>query len=132
VAGPAGFLGGAEEDGVFECLGGTLAAGAGGWGIAVPGRVATEVAFTRSLLMYAARGELVEAHEWVRFERGRIGVSSQVRSGLVPFLHEEVLALEFELGVGAARGGLGVVVGEQMLRGNWEGREPLGAQYKQH
>jgi len=36
------------------------------------------------------------------------------------------------LGVGAARGRLGVVVGEQMLRGNWEGGEPAGAQHKQH
>jgi len=65
VAGPARFLGGAEEDGVFECLRGTLAAGARGGRVAVPGRVGAEVAFTRSHLVYAARGELVQAHEWV-------------------------------------------------------------------
>jgi len=44
---------------VFECLGGTLATGAGGGGIAVPGRVGAEVALPRSHLVEAARGELV-------------------------------------------------------------------------
>ena len=63
MAGPTRFLGGAEEDGVFECLGGTLATGASGGGVAVSGRVGAEVAFTRSHLVYASCGELVQAHE---------------------------------------------------------------------
>ena len=66
MAGPARFLGVAEEDGVFECLGSTLAAGATGGGVAVPGRVGAVVAFTKSNLVYAARGKLVQAHQWVR------------------------------------------------------------------
>ena len=79
MAGPARFLGGAAEDGVFECLGGTLAAGASGGGVAVPGRVGAEVAFTGSHLVYAARRELVQAHERVRIERGAIRVSGRAR-----------------------------------------------------
>jgi len=113
VAGPTGSLGGAVEDGVFECLRGTLATRAcGGDVVAVPGGVGTEVAFTRSHLMYSARGELVQAHERVRFERGAVWVSSRVRRSLLPFCHEEAPALEFKLGVGAARGGLRVEVCE--------------------
>jgi len=39
--------------------GGILAAGAGGGGVALPGRVGAEVALSRSHLMEAAHGELV-------------------------------------------------------------------------
>jgi len=59
VASPGRFLGRAVEDGVLECLRGILASGAGGGGIAVPGGVGAEVAFPRSHLIEAARGELV-------------------------------------------------------------------------
>jgi len=100
-----------------------------------------EVALPRSHLVEAARSELVEAHEWVglqrglvrvRLQRGLVRVPGRVRSSPVPFFHEEVLALKLKLGVGAARGRLRVVIGEQMLGGNWEGSEPVRAQYKQH
>jgi len=63
----------------------------------------------------------------VRLEGGAEWVPSRVWCGLVPFVHEEVLAFKLELGVGAARGGLGVVIDEQMLGGNWEGIEPVRA-----
>jgi len=117
---------------VFKCLGGFLAFGAGGGDIVVPGGVGAEVALPRSHLVEAARGELVEAHKRVRFEGGAVWVSVRTRRGLVPFLHEEVVALELELGVGASRRGLGVVIDEQVLRGDWEGAEPVGAQEKEH
>jgi len=57
----------------------------------------------------------------VRLERGAVWVPGRVWCGLVRFLHEKVLAFELELGVGAARGGLRVVIDEEMLGGNWEG-----------
>jgi len=112
---------------VFECLGSTQATGASGGGVAVPGGVGAEVTFTRSHLVYAARGDLVKAHERVGPQRELVRVSSGIWGGHVPFFHEEVHALEFKQGVGAAPGGLGVVVGEQMLRGNGEGSEPVRA-----
>jgi len=59
VAGPGRLLSCTVEDGVFECLGGTLATGAGGRGVVVPGGVGAEVAFPRSHLVEAARGEVV-------------------------------------------------------------------------
>jgi len=59
VAGPGRLLGGTVEDGVFECLGGTLVTGAGGRGVVVPAGVGAEVAFPRSHLVEAARGALV-------------------------------------------------------------------------
>jgi len=59
LASPARFLSWAMDDGMLECLGGTLAAGAGGGGIVVPGGVGAEVALPRSHLMEAARRELV-------------------------------------------------------------------------
>ena len=65
MAGPARFLGVAEADGVLECLGATLAPGASGVGVAVPGSVGPKGALTRSHLVFAARGELVQAHEQV-------------------------------------------------------------------
>jgi len=126
------FLGGAVEDGVLECLGGILASGARSGGVAVPGRVGAEVAFPRSHLVKAARGELVQAHEQVGLERGAVWVSSWVRCSCLPFFHEEIPPQEFNLGVGAARGGLGVVIDQQMLGGNGEGTERVRAQEKQH
>jgi len=68
----------------------------------------------------------------VRLKGGVVWVSGQVRCGLFPFLHLEVFALEFQLRVGAARRGLGLVFNEQVLGGDWEGAEPVGAQEKQH
>jgi len=132
VASPARFLGWTVEDGVLECVGGTLAAGACVGGVAVPGGVGPEVATPRSHLVDASRGELVKAHEGVRLKGGGVWVSGVVRSGLLPFFHEEVSALELELGVGAAQGGLGIVLGEQVLGGNWKGTEAVRAQEEQH
>ena len=68
----------------------------------------------------------------MRLERRAVGVSSRVRRSLLPFLHEEVLALELELGVGAAPGGLGIVIDKQVLGGDWEGTEPVRAQEEPH
>jgi len=68
----------------------------------------------------------------VRFEGGAERVSDRVRRGLVPFFHEEVFALEFELRVGAARGGRGVVVDDQVLGGDRLRVEPVRAQQEQH
>jgi len=132
VVSPARFLGWTVDDGVLECLGGTLAAGACVGGVAVPGGVGAEVALPRSHLVDASRGELVKAHERVRLKGVVVGVSGVVRSGLLPFLHEEVSALELELGVGAARGGLRIVLGEEVLGGNWKETKPVRAQEEQH
>jgi len=90
------------------------------------------VALPRSHLVEAAGGELVEAHERVGLQRGAERVSGWVWSGLVPFFHEEVLALEFKLPVGAARGGLGVEVGNEVLGSDREGFKPVPAQKEQH
>ena len=92
MASPAWFLGRAVQDGVFKCLGGILAPGAGWGDVAVPGGVGTEVAFPRSRLVEATRRELVEAHERVGFKGGAVWVFGQVGCGRYPFLHEEVLA----------------------------------------
>jgi len=59
VVGPGRLLGRALEDGVQECLGGTLAPGAGGGGVTVPRRVSREVALPTSHLVEATHGELV-------------------------------------------------------------------------
>jgi len=121
VASPARFPGQAVKDGVFECFGGTLAPWAGGGDIAVPGWVGSEVALPRSHLVEAARRKLVEAHEGVRPKGGAERVSDRVWCGHVPFFHEEAFAFELELRVGAARGGRGVEVDEQVLGGDREG-----------
>jgi len=60
-------------------------------------------------------------------ERGAVGVSGWVRCRFLPFLDEEALALELQLGVGAARGGGWVLVTEEVLGGHREGFEPAGA-----
>ena len=59
MAGPSRLLGRAVEDRMLECLGGTLATGAGSGGVTVARRVGAEVALPRSHLVEAARGELV-------------------------------------------------------------------------
>jgi len=64
-------------------------------------------------------------------KRGAVGVSGWVRSGLFPFLNEEVLALELQLGVGMARG-RGREFAEKVLGGHREGLEPAGAKNKEH
>jgi len=95
---------------VLERLGVGQTAGAGGGDVAVPGGVGAEVALPRSPLVEAARSELVEAHEGVGLQRGLVRVPGRVWSGLVPFFHEEVLALKLKLRVGAAQGGLRIEV----------------------
>jgi len=117
---------------MFEGLGGDLAAGAGGGGIVVPRGVGAEVALTRPHLVETTGGKLVYAHERVGLERGAERVSGRIWRGLVPFFHEEVLALKPWLGVGAARGGLRVAIDKQVLRGYWEGVKAVGAEEKQH
>jgi len=67
VAGRVWPLGGVEEDAVLKCLGGFVAAGAGGLGIAVTGPVAAEVALPRSDLVQAARVEVVDAYQRMGF-----------------------------------------------------------------
>jgi len=64
----------------------------------------------------------------MRFDPGAVRVPGWVWSGLVTFFHEETPALELQLGVGAARGGLGVGLAEQMLGGDRKGAEAPGAQ----
>jgi len=117
---------------VLERLGGGQTTGARGGDFAVPGGVGAEVTLPRSHLVEAARGKLVEAHEWVGLQRGAERVPGRVRSGLVPFFHEEVLALKLKLRVGAARGGLRIEVTKEVLRGDWEGVKPVLAQKEQH
>jgi len=56
-------LGRTVEDGVLEGLWDRVAAGAGGRGRIVPGRVGAEVAFPRPHLMKATRVELGETHK---------------------------------------------------------------------
>ena len=86
-------------------LGGGQATGPRGGDFALPGGVGAEVTLPRSHLVEAAGGELVEAHERVGLQRGAERVTGRVWSGLVPLFHEEVLAFEFKLRVGAAWGG---------------------------
>jgi len=57
----------------------------------------------------------------VGFERGAVWVSGGIRCGLFPFFHEELPALDLQLGVAAARRGLGVKLSEQVLGGDWTG-----------
>jgi len=70
---------------MFKSLGGLVTAGAGGRGVVAPGGVCTEVALSRPHLVEAARGELVEAHEWMGLDRGAVGVPGRVRRRLFPF-----------------------------------------------
>jgi len=132
VAGPSRLLGRALEDGVLKRLGGLQATGARGGDFAIPGGVGAEVALPRSHLVEATQGEFVKAHERVGLQRGAEGVPGWVWSGPVPFFHEEVLSLDFKLPVGAARGGLGVEVGNEVLGGDREGIKPILAQKAQH
>ena len=59
------------EDGVLEGLRGFHAAGAGGRGGIIPGRVGAEVALPRPHLVKATRVELGEAHKQMGFSEGR-------------------------------------------------------------
>jgi len=113
---------------VLERLGGGQTTGARGGDFAVPGGVGAEVAFPRSHLVKAVRSKLVEAHERVGLQRGAERVPGRVWSGLVPFFHDEVLALKLDLWVGAARGGLVIEVAKEVLRRDWEGVKPVLAQ----
>jgi len=117
---------------VLERLRGCQTTGARCGDFAVPGGVGAEVALPRSHLVKAARSKLVEAHERVGLQRGAERVPGRVWSSLVPFFHEEVLALKLELWVGAARGGLGIEVAEEVLRGDREGVKPVLAQKEKH
>jgi len=132
VADPGWLLSRAFEDSVLERRGGGQTTGARGGDFAIPGGVGAVVALPRSHQVEATRGEFVKAHERVGLQRGAEGVPGWVWSGPVPFFHEEVLALEFKRPVGAARGGLRVEVGNEVLGGDWEGIEPIGAQKEQH
>jgi len=100
---------------VLEGVRGLLAAGAGGRGGIVPAWVGAEVALARPHLVYAPHVELAKAHKRMGLKCGAEDVPGGVRRGLLPFFHEEVPAQELELGVGAARGGRGVVFTEQVL-----------------
>jgi len=63
---------------MLEGLKGRVAAAAGGRDIAVPGGMCAEVARTRSHLVPAARGKLVEPHEQIGYKQGAVRVSGQV------------------------------------------------------
>ena len=117
---------------MLERLRGGQTVGARGGEVAIPGGVGAEVTLPRSHLVEAAHGKLVEAHERVGLQRGAERVPGRVRSGLVPFIHEEVLALKLKLRVGAARGGLRIQVTKEVLRGDREGVKPVLAQKEQH
>jgi len=117
---------------VLEGLRGIAAARAGGGAIIVPGRVGAEVALTRPHLVQATHVELGKAHEGVGFQRGAVFISGGVRHNQIPFFHEAVLAQELELGVGVARGGRRVRLAEQVLGGDGEGGEAIGAEEGKH
>ena len=93
---------------MLEVLAGLAASGAGGWAVIVPGWVGAEVALPRPHLVEASRIELREAHKRVGRQRGAVGVACRNRRFLLPFFHEEFLAEELKLRVGAARRGDGV------------------------
>jgi len=132
VAGPGRLLSRATKDSVLERFGGGQTTGARGGDFAVPRGVGAEVALPRSHLVETARDELVEAHERVGLQRGAERVPGRFWSGPVPFFHEEVLALEFKLRVGAAQGGIRIEVANEVLGGDWEGVKPVLAQKEQH
>ena len=93
---------------MLEALGGFAAPWAGGRAFIVPGWVGTEVALPRPHLVKATRVELGKAHKWMGRQRGAVGVSSRARRRFLPLLHQEFLAEELKLRVGAARGKVGV------------------------
>jgi len=61
------------------------------------------------------------------FDRGAVWVAGRVWCGLLSLAHKETAALELQLGVGAARGGLSVVVEKQVRGGDREVAEPVRA-----
>jgi len=115
---------------VLEALRASAAAGAGGGTVVVPGRVGAEVALTRSHLVSATRVEHGEPHERVGLHGGAVLIPRRVRRDQLPLFHEEVFAQELELGVGAARGGRGPGLAEQVLGGDWEGGVAIRAKEK--
>ena len=66
------------------------------------------------------------------FERGAVWVPGRIRRRLVTFLHEQVFAFEFQLGVGGTLEGLGVGLAEYVLGGDWKWAEPIAAQEEEH
>jgi len=117
---------------VLERLRGAPAAGAGGGIDAVPGGVGTEITLTRSHLVEAAGREFIEPHEGVGLQGGAVWVPGRVWRGIVPFFHKEVLAFKLQLGVGATRGGRGVYVSQEVLRGDREGGVAIRAKEEEH
>jgi len=91
-----------------------------------------EVTLPRSHLVEVASGELVEADKRVGLQRGAVWVPGRVWRSIVPFFHEEVLAYKLKLRVGAARGGLTVLINEEVLGGDWEGGMAVGAEKEKH
>ena len=103
---------------MLECLGGLGAAGAGGWGIVVTGRVGSEVALARPHLVETTCVEFGEAHERMGLQRVAVFVPRWVWRPLLPLIHQEVLTQEFELRVSAARGGRRIGFTKQVLGGD--------------
>ena len=132
MASPGRLPSRAEKDGVFECLRRILAPWVGHGVIIVPGGVGPEVALPRSRLVDATGGKLVEAYKGVGLQRGGVRVPGQVWRSFDPFFHEQSLALKPQHGVGAAQGGCGVVVNEEVLGGDWEGGVAIGAEEEQY
>ena len=107
---------------MLEAFGGFAAPGAGGRAFIVPGWVGAEVALPRPHLVKATRVELGKTHKWVGRQRGAVGVSFRTRRFILPLLHQEFLAEELKLRVGAARGRVGVSLSQQVLGGDRKGR----------
>jgi len=117
---------------VLEGLRRLVASGASCGTLIIPGRVRAEVAVPQSHLVEPSRVEFVETHEGVMFERGGAWVPRWRGATGLPFLHESVAATPPELRVGTPFRGLWVGLGQEMLRGNWEGGEPVRAQQESH
>jgi len=64
--------------------------------------------------------------------RGAVLIPGRVRRSLLPLFHEEVLAQELELGVGAAQGGRRVGFAEQVLGGDREGGMAVQAEEEEN
>jgi len=75
--------------------------------------------------------KLVEANKGVGLDGRGVRVSGPVRGPGFPFLHEEVVASLPSWGVGAPIPGVRIEIGNEVLRGEWEGGEPIAAQEKQ-
>jgi len=116
---------------MLEVLGYFSAARAGCRGVVVPGQVGAEVAFPRPPLVEATRVKLGEAHKWMGLQPGALGVSCRIRGSLLPLLHEELLAEELKLRVGAAQeGGVGNVSLSRCWEVTGRGAWPSGPRRK--